>query len=572
MTYRILSFKPKGNSAINIGQLTVLVGPNNSGKSQTLKDIRQFTSSGSNDRLVILDNVQVTLPTQEELRREVSVRPHENSSDHINITGVRDDLLTQASFGPHKKWFEHTFQALDDSNREKEVLRSLGTCFIGYLGAEARFKLTISSAAFNPRSEAPSNAIQSLFAADSSVQEELREAFRKAFNMDIALDWGAMTKLYLRVARDFGDIPDSKAAIDSLMADKNELETQGDGFRSFAGIALALLTYPTRMLLLDEPEAFLHPAQARVLGRWIGQQASKRPAQIVIATHSSDFLAGLFAGSDDATIMRLNRTSDGTSYHEIPHEVTGALIESPLLSSQPVLDALFHKGVVICEGDPDRAVYQTVAQRYLDEDEFLFIHSNGKDAAKLPAELLHKSGTPVCVIVDFDILNSEKVLNDIAKALTGDILDSNTRRLRQEISIAIESKSQEQSLEELKGNIAAWSSEMHQDLRLARRSLVSLARAGSNKWERAKKRGISCMSGAKEAEARGLIEELAKFGVFVVPCGELESWMELGRPKGSGWNQAALQALHANSCPEGLKNFVEHALTFLGSSANRDII
>lgn len=564
LAYRIRSIYPKGDSAIQLGQLTVLVGPNNSGKSQTLKDIRQFTSSGSSERLVILDNVETTLPTEAEVRNEVRIRPHENSSDHINILGVRDDLLTQMNFGPHKDWFEHNFVLNgNQSHQTIEILRCLGTCFIAYLGAEARFKLTTGSPAFNPRAEAPSNAIQSLFAADASVQSELRTAFRAAFNMDIALDWAAMTRFYLRVASDFGDIPDDRITLDLLMADAGELETQGDGFRSFAGVALSLLTYPTRVLLVDEPEAFLHPAQARVLGRWVGEQASKRPAQIIVATHSADFLAGLFAASDDATILRLNRTSTSTTFHEIPHDVTAGLIESPLLSSQPVLDSLFHRGVVICEGDPDRAVYQTVAQHYPHGEEFLFIHSNGKDAAKFPAELLRKSGTPVSVIADFDVVNSEKTLEEIVEALTGSKLDEEIKQVRNEVSAAIESKSQMQSLEELKANVAAWCEQPNGDLRLARKSLVSHARAGSNKWEKAKKVGISCMLEANAAKAGDLIEWLAVRGLFVVPCGELESWMSLGHPKGSRWNQAALQALHANNCPRELQEFVDRALAFL---------
>lgn len=564
MPYVIRSINPRGNSEIQLGWLTVLVGPNNSGKSQTLKDIRQFTSSGSTERLVVLDNLNANLPTEAELRGEVQIRPDQNSLDIIRILGVRDDLLTPLNSGVHKTWFEQNFtQSPVGTDKVPEILRGLGTCLIAYLGAEARFKLTTGSPGFNPRVEAPSNAIQSLFAADVAVRSELRAAFRAAFSVDIGLDWAAMTRFYLRVAKNFGDIPDDRTKLDSLMVDAEELEHQGDGFRSFAGVALALLTYPTRVLLLDEPEAFLHPAQARTLGRWVGGQATKHPAQIVIATHSADFLAGLFAANKEATIVRLNRIGDSTTFHRISDDVISGLIDSPLLSSQPVLGSLFHEGVLICEGDPDRAVYQTVAQSHPRGGEFLFIHSNGKDAAKYPAKLLRKSGTPVCVIADFDVLNSEQTLRDIAQALTGSELEQETIQLRNEISMIIETKSQAQSFEELKAEVSAWCNQQHDDLRLARKNLVSCARAGSNKWNRAKKIGISCMSNEDAAKASRLIERLAARGLFVVPCGELESWMSLGLPKGSKWNQAALQALHGNNCPEELRKFVVQALVFL---------
>lgn len=524
---------------------------------------------------MVLDTVSVSLPTEIEFREAVRIRPHESASDHINILGVRDDLLTQMNFGPHERWLEQVFKPNSDRvYQEREILQYLGTCLIAYLGAEARFNLTTGSAAFNPRVESPSNALQSLFASEMSVQTELRSAFKAAFKMDIALDWAAMTRLYLRVADDFGPIPDSRDALDTLMAEAEELEKQGDGFRSFAGVALALLTYPTRALLLDEPEAFLHPAQARVLGRWVGAQASRRPAQVIIATHSADFLAGLIAGSEDATILRLNRIEMSTRFHEIPQAVTTGLIESPLLSSQPVLDSLFHRGVIICEGDPDRAVYQTVAQRfYADQhgEEFLFIHSNGKDAAKFPAKLLRESGTAVCVIADFDILNSEATLGDIVEGLTGSRIDEDLKQLRGEVSDAVETKSQTQSIEELKANVIAWFDQLGDDLRRARKSLVMFARAGSNKWDKAKKIGISLLSPPDATKADELIERLAALGLFVVPCGELESWMNLGQPKGSKWNQAALQTLHSNTCPQELQEFIGRVLARLAEPAGNSL-
>ncbi len=569
LPYKINSIRPKDAKEIELGCLTVLVGPNNCGKSQTLKDIREYTNSGTNDRLTVLDQISVTLPSEEEFKTGIQIRPHENSADHINIVGVKDDLLSQISTGLHRNWFEQTFSNdLDLVRKKTEILRPLGTCLIAYLGAEARFKITESSIAFNPRAEVPSNALQSLFASEKDVFSELRQAFKSAFEMDIGLDWAAMTRLYLRVAPDFGEVPDTRNDLDALMSDAVELAKQGDGFRSLSGIALASLTYPNRVLLLDEPEAFLHPAQARVLGRWLAKQSLKRQGQIIVATHSADFLAGLVSAGEEAKILRLNRTGMNTSFHEIPPAAAAGLIESPLLSSQPVLDALFHRGVVICEGDPDRAVYQTTAhlstlgQR---GDEFLFIHSNGKDAAKFPAELFRESGTPVCVIVDFDALCSQATLEELVRGLTANGLNENDKKLQTEVCALIETKSQEQSLGELLTKVAAWLENPDEDLRRARRSLVASARAGSNKWDRAKKIGISALPEVEKFKASALIQNLASAGLFVVPCGELESWFDLGVSKGSKWNQLALQALHENRKPPDLDDFVNRVLIFLSS-------
>ena len=50
------------------------------------------------------------------------------------------------------------------------------------------------------------------------------------------------------------------------------LDEQGDGFRSYVGVVLSVLLSEGRTILLDEPEAFLHPMQARRLGAWLAEQ------------------------------------------------------------------------------------------------------------------------------------------------------------------------------------------------------------------------------------------------------------------------------------------------------------
>src|SRR5690606_26407399 len=87
LPYRIESIKPKDHQAIELGQLTVLVGPNNCGKSQTLKDIREYTRTGRNGQLVVLNEISATLPTEAEVREGVQVRPHERAIDHIQVVG-----------------------------------------------------------------------------------------------------------------------------------------------------------------------------------------------------------------------------------------------------------------------------------------------------------------------------------------------------------------------------------------------------------------------------------------------------------------------------------------------------
>lgn len=65
------------------------------------------------------------------------------------------------------------------------------------------------------------------------------------------------------------------------------LEQQGDGMRSYMGLLLHILGGAHQITLIDEPEAFLHPPQARLLGRTLANRSVGRQ-QVFLATHSVD--------------------------------------------------------------------------------------------------------------------------------------------------------------------------------------------------------------------------------------------------------------------------------------------
>ena len=85
------------------------------------------------------------------------------------------------------------------------------------------------------------------------------------------------------------------------------LTEQGDGMKSFIGLMLGLLAGQFQIVLVDEPEAFLHPPQARLLGRKLATEVP-RGTQVFVATHSSDVLQGLLDPDDaNVTVVRLTR-------------------------------------------------------------------------------------------------------------------------------------------------------------------------------------------------------------------------------------------------------------------------
>ena len=128
------------------------------------------------------------------------------------------------------------------------------------------------------------------------LEEELSTLAFEAFGISLTLD-RVNTEVRLRVGQVVGipvpPISHPTLAYADAVASLAALENQGDGIKSFLGLALTVLSTNVDLICVDEPEAFLHPAQARTLGRWLSRQATLRNIQILVATHDRDFVLGL---------------------------------------------------------------------------------------------------------------------------------------------------------------------------------------------------------------------------------------------------------------------------------------
>src|SRR5262249_32288920 len=146
----------------------------------------------------------------------------------------------------------------------------------------------------------------------------------------------------------------SRSFIENLLANATILEQQGDGMRSFASVLLyTLVSDNPSIQFLDEPEAFLHPPQARLLGEFIARER-KSKSQLFIATHSTDVLEGLIAaGTENVRIVRIQRDGSINRVKELSREKTSVIANDTLNRYSRVFDGIFYQHVVICESDAD---------------------------------------------------------------------------------------------------------------------------------------------------------------------------------------------------------------------------
>jgi predicted ATP-dependent endonuclease of OLD family len=161
-------------------------------------------------------------------------------------------------------------------------------------------------------------------------------------------------------------------------------------------------------MLIDEPDAFLHPPLARRLGANMVTLSQEKDASLIVATHSGDFLMGCLEADPFASIVRLTYENNIATARSLEPSDLRYLMNDPLLRSTAPLRGLFHRGAIVTEADTDRAFYDEINQRLLNAGrgirEGLFLNAQNKDTVHKLVDPLRKIGIPTAAIVDLDFI------------------------------------------------------------------------------------------------------------------------------------------------------------------------
>lgn len=279
-----------------------------------------------------------------------------------------------------------------------------------------------------------------------------------------------------------------------------------DGVRSFVGLLAAVLSGDHKIILVDEPEAFLHPPLARRVGTELYKLAREQHAQVFAATHSPDFLMGCIQGGTEVSIVRLTYKEGRATARELKPERLKVFMRHPLLRSTGVLGALFHAGAVVCESDADRAFYQEINQRLLAEErgaqDVAFLNAQNKQTIERIIKPLREMGIPAVAILDLDVLSPG---DDLSRLLMAAGTEPSIRDSLTGIKDRFFSRCQK-----IVGG----------DAKLTKDQLKELTK------EQMKLVGLRLLPEQEREEFNSiLIRPLAERGIFVVPVGELESWL-----------------------------------------------
>ncbi|WAU82563.1 AAA family ATPase [Streptomyces sp. Qhu-G9] len=384
--------------------------------------------------------------------------------------------------------------------------------------------------------------------------EELCTICERIFNTRLTLD-RLSRAINLRV----GETGIPAPSIDHISSEYRErlaklppLMEQGDGMKSLIGLLVPIVTSSHQLVILDEPEAFLHPPQAGALGRILGEQARSKNLQVIIATHDKNLLAGVLESSADINIVRLTRPNMGpTRAHQLPTQALRDIWQDPVLKYTNILDGLFHRLVVLAEGEADCRFYAAALSEREEAgttesfpaSEVLFVPSGGKANLKKLTSVLKAVQVPVVASPDLDVLNNRETLKSLVKAFGGDwhrleiLYNTAVSRFRQppdRVNIGT-------VLAALKGS--AEGREGEQFTAAVRREFTEQMRLKGNPWEDLKNYGTRAFRGQSAKAAEELLAALDEIGIVTVRVGELEHFAPtLDVSKGPEWLPAALSS------------------------------
>jgi energy-coupling factor transporter ATP-binding protein EcfA2 len=326
------------------------------------------------------------------------------------------------------------------------------------------------------------------------------------------------------------------------------LHEQGDGIRSTLGLLVPLITDNFPLTLIDEPEAFLHPPQARIVGNEIGKLVNGNKSQVILATHDKNMLQGLIESGAPVSIIHLTRTGNIAEAKQLNVDDVAALWKDVTLRYGDALDGLFHSAVIITESDRDSHFYAAaIDAEQADQSpdspahNLMFLSSNGKQNMAQYVSRLDTLGVRTVSCPDLDILNDPKKLQALVEAHGGEWakLEHDYKKATAEF-LGVPRPPQVQQVEAAIGALFAANTDEDLTEGLARNitDAVKLAKTG---WRELKAYGFPAFKADKAAATR-LLGALDGLGIVTVKVGELEGFLTTkSAPKGPGWLPIAFE-------------------------------
>lgn len=411
----------EANICLKAGTVTALVGPNNSGKSHFLDQLEAQ-----------LAGVDSAFSKQNEgliTRAEIQWQGRGHSSEEICASWANENLTLSRSGWYEANVPEHfsshltalnSFIGLGEVQTIFSGASSLG-CLVGYF---VRRDGPLNRVQESHLKDLKEDSLAKRVWHDNAALKKVTEYFHEVFGEPLSVyDIGEGTIGY-KIAPTSENMPRIGESYSS--SQRAEMDghpkawQQGLGMQSVLGILLGLFADDRPIVLLDEPEAFLHPPQAHRLGQILRKVAEQEGRQIFCATHDKNLLSGLAGGQKDTlSIIRLQRTVDDNgqskySFSLIPPNFNEDIRNKSRIRHTHLLDGLFSDAVIIVENEKDAYFFSEALESLAEElpsglqpSSICFVGVGGKNNVPSTFELLRSLTAPTVIIADTDFIVSE---------------------------------------------------------------------------------------------------------------------------------------------------------------------
>lgn len=511
---------------IPAGAMIFVVGPNNGGKSTFLREINARVGHVSDTKWV--RKLEWDLGTEDQWTAFTETIFDTDST-------ARDMMKDQASgHQVHKSHVRGFFV-------NQKI--SYGGFLVRSLNAEGRINLanqTDSPDVTEKRRVHPYHAFFFDVELEASFSGRLKSAFGKDFRIN---------RSGRQVHGHLGSAPRgqrlSEAYEHAILTDMERIDRFGDGVRSYAGILLNSVADARPVTIIDEPEAFLHPPQARRLGREMALAAKEQSRQVFVATHSADFIQGALQAKNKNTLfLYLDHTNERRKLFSVSRDVVEDFAKKPFLQYTNALDALFYEQAVVCEGEADIMFFKWALEgsqcgRQLQES--FWLSSYGKAAIPGIMEDMAKLGIRTRAIFDLDVLLNPEILERVCRVIGVEFgkHESMLRTLPKSIKVP--------PTAEALANIEKVISELEleeadEPSRLAAIRKIKKSAEGLGKSWVLKSTGLSALGrGEMRAKAEEFVQEMRSGGVVILEEGEIENYLPTIGLHGQAWVRAALE-------------------------------
>jgi hypothetical protein len=404
------------------GSVTVVVGANNVGKSTVLMQIRD---------MLMRNELTQPPPRGPRVVTELSAR----------WTGGEDDaeawIRAHAAVDKSEATERMARPRLQSEaiGHFRNVVQSAGpgrliNWFVSHQTASGRVGMD-PAGRLARAGDPPTHPLQVLH-LERDKFDELAQVMKLLFGFDLFLDTVSQNFILRLGAPDVPPytVDSFNPQYDNAVAALPELQSQGDGIRAAFGLIAPLITSLHPLVLIDEPEAFLHPPQARLIGKEIGKQAKDKGSQVILSTHDKNILQGIIESHAPVTILHLTRSDNDAGADLLPPNKVAALWKDPALRYTNALDGLFHSAVIVAENERDAHFYQAAIDHVrspsgtaLPEHNLMFLGSNGKTNMARIVRSLRELGIKTATTPDLDILDDENVIRPLVEAHGGDWAD-----------------------------------------------------------------------------------------------------------------------------------------------------